>query len=230
MPALHTFWNFHGAPTELTMVAARSNHLMTALKPTDDELLRDLLGGDEEAFATLYRRRQGTIYRFSLQMSGSPALSEDVTQEVFMMLMRNGLNYDSTRGPLNAFLIGVARNLIRQRLGREQIYVSMEDEEQGPVANRLSALESPLEELTRGETIESIRKAVLSLPERYREVVVLCELQELSYSDAASILDCAIGTVRSRLHRGRAMLLEKLRPQKKSELATDSVAQARCFA
>lgn len=212
------------------MVAARFNCLMTALKPTDDELLRGMLDGDEDAFATLYRRRQGAIYRFSLQMSGSPTLSEDVTQEVFMLLMRDGLNYDPTRGSLSGFLIGVARNLIRQRLGREQIYVSMEDEEQGAVADRFYSLESPLEELSRGEAIESIRRAVLSLPARYREVVVLCELQELSYSDAAVILDCAIGTVRSRLHRARAMLLEKMRPQKKSELATDSVAQARCFA
>lgn len=203
---------------------------MTALKPTDDELLTGMLAGDEEAFAALYRRRQGGIYRFALQMSGSSALSEDVTQEVFMMLMRNGLNYDPTRGPLSAFLIGVARNLVRQRLGREQIYVSMDDDGEGSGVDRFYALESPLEELSRGETIESIRRAVLSLPARYREVVVLCELQELSYSDAATILDCAIGTVRSRLHRARAMLLEKMRPQKKSEPVTDSVEQARCFA
>jgi RNA polymerase sigma-70 factor (ECF subfamily) len=225
-----TFWNFRGSSAELSMVAARFNYLMTALKPTDNELLTGMLDGDEEAFAALYRRRQAGIYRFALQMSGSPALAEDVTQEVFMMLMRDGLNFDFTRGPLSAFLVGVARNLVRQRLGREQIYVSMEDDGEGDFADRLHALDSPLEDLSRGETIDSIRRAVLSLPARYREVVVLCELQELSYSDAASILDCAIGTVRSRLHRARAMLVEKLRPQKKSEPVADSVEQARCFA
>jgi RNA polymerase sigma-70 factor, ECF subfamily len=224
-----TFWNFRRRSAELTMVAARFDYLMTALKPTDDELLREMLAGDEEAFAALYRRRQGGIYRFALQMSGSPALSEDVTQEVFMMLMRDSLNYDPTRGSLSAFLIGVARNLVRQRLGREQIYVSMDDEAEGTV-DRFHALECPLENLSRGEAIESIRRAVLSLPARYREVVVLCELQELSYSDAAGVLDCAIGTVRSRLHRARAMLLEKMRPEKKSEAVTDSMEQARCFA
>ena len=203
---------------------------MTALKPTDNELLIALLGGDEEAFATLYRRRQGGIYRFALQMSGSPALSEDVTQEVFMILMRNELSYDSSRGPLNAFMIGVARNLIRQRLGREQIYVPMEDEEgEGTISERFYAADSPLEELTRGQAIESVRRAVLSLPARYREVVVLCELQELSYADAATVLNCAIGTVRSRLHRARAMLIDKMRLQV-TEPASDSVKQARCFA
>ena len=190
-----------------------------------------MLGGDEDALATLYRRRQGGIYRFALQMSGSPALSEDVTQEVFMILMRNGLHYDAARGSLNAFLFGVARNLVRQRLGREQFYVSMDDEtENGPVAEGFLTGDGPLDELSRGEAIESVRRAVLSLPARYREVIVLCELQELSYADAAGVLDCAIGTVRSRLHRARAMLIEKLRPERTEEPAMDSVKQARCFA
>src|SRR5882762_8840707 len=96
--------------------------------PEDGELLRSMLAGDEDALATLYRRRQGAIYRFALQMSGSPALSEDVTQEVFIILMRDGFSYDAARGSLSAFLFGVARNLVRQRLGREQFYVSMDDE------------------------------------------------------------------------------------------------------
>lgn len=194
-----------------------------------------MLGGDEEAFAMLYRRRQGGIYRFALQMSGSPALSEDVTQEVFMILMRDGIRYDPARGSLGSFLFGVARNLVRQRLGREQFYVSMDEETAGAtVADGFLADDSPLDDLSRGETIESVRRAVLSLPPRYREVIVLCELQELSYADAASVLDCAIGTVRSRLHRARAILIEKLRPEKTEEPAAeptaDGVKQARCFA
>ena len=205
--------------------------MMIALKPTDNELLSAMLGGDEEALATLYRRRQGGIYRFALQMSGSPALSEDVTQEVFMILMRDGMTYDPTRGALGAFLFGVARNLVRQRLGREQFYVSMNDEAgAGNVAEEIHADDSPLEDLSRGEAIESVRRAVLSLPPRYREVVVLCELQEMSYAEAANVLDCAIGTVRSRLHRARVMLVEKMRPQREQKTATEGVKQARCFA
>ena len=69
-------------------------------------------------------------------------------------------------------------------------------------------------DVTRKETIDSVRKAVLSLPEHYREVVVLCDLQEMDYAEAAAALGCAVGTVRSRLHRARAMLLEKLRPRR----------------
>jgi RNA polymerase sigma-70 factor (ECF subfamily) len=89
----------------------------------------------------------------------------------------------------------------------------------------------PLEDLTRAETIESVRKAVLSLPPKYREVVVLCELQDVSYGETAEILGCAIGTVRSRLHRARALLLAKLRPATNvEETGSATVKSARCFA
>ena len=199
-------------------------------KISDDDLVTAIGRGDEQAFVTLYRRRQAMVYRFSLQMSGSPALAEDVTQEVFMILMKSSLAYDSNRGPLTAFMIGVARNLIRQRLGREQIYVPIEDEAgEGSVNERAASDDNPLESLSRGEAIDTFRRAVLSLPPRYREVVVLCELQELSYADAASVLDCAVGTVRSRLHRARAMLTEKVRPKTINE-SSERAAEARCFA
>lgn len=189
-----------------------------------------MLVGNEEAFAMLYRRRQGAIYRFALQMSGSHALSEDVTQEVFMMLMRDDCSFDAERGSLNSFLFGVARNLVRQRLGREQFYAPMDEDATEITADPTLSGADPLQELARSETIESVRRAVLSLPARYREIVVLCELQELSYADAAVVLDCAIGTVRSRLHRGRAMLIEKLRPKEKELAVAGSVDQTRCFA
>ncbi len=205
--------------------------MMTVLKPTDNELLAAMLSGDEEAFAALYRRRQAGIYRFALQMSGSATLSEDVTQEVFMILMGGGGSYDETRGSLSSFLFGVARNLVRQRLGREQSYVSLSEEDgEGPIGDEFRTNDSPLDELSRGETIESVRRAVLSLPARYREVVVLCELQEMSYAEAASVLECAIGTVRSRLHRARAMLSTRMRPAQIENAVADSVKQARCFA
>ena len=68
-----------------------------------------------------------------------------------------------------------------------------------------------LDNLTRAETIASVRAAVRSLPPVYREVVVLCNIQEMNYEQAAAIIGCPVGTVRSRLHRARAMLINKLR-------------------
>jgi len=197
----------------------------------DSELLRSMLAGDEEALALLYRRRKAGIYRFVLQMTGSPAVAEDITQEVFMFLMREGHVFDPDRGSVYAFLLGVARNHVLRRLRGEQHFISMPDElAEGAVSEKPAAFEGPLDNLTRAETIEMVRKAVLSLPERYREVVVLCELEEMSYTEAAEVLGCAIGTVRSRLHRARVLLLERLRPVREENASPAAVESARCFA
>jgi RNA polymerase sigma-70 factor (ECF subfamily) len=121
----------------------------------------------------------------------------------------------------------VARNQTLRKLKRDRFYVPLEvnDDESN---HGLVSLSKPLDELSRHETIESVRRAVLSLPERYREVIVLCELEELSYAETAAVLNCAIGTVRSRLHRARLMLTNKLRSSGESEAA--EVKTARCFA
>jgi len=199
---------------------------------SDNDLLRLMLGGDEEALAQLYRRRQGSVYRFALQMSGSKPIAEDVTQEVFLFLMREGRVFDPARGALNAFLLGVARNYVLRRLRVEHLLSPLADDYDDDSAMFEAVNDScPLEDLSRAETIENVRRAVLSLPPKYREVVVLCELQEVSYVETAEILGCAIGTVRSRLHRARAMLLSKLRPAENVAAADSArVKSARCFA
>jgi len=171
------------------------------VESTDQDLLRRMLAGDEEAFTALYRRRQGAVYRFAMQMTGSVVIAEDVTQEVFLALIETGGRYDAARGALASFLFGIARNLVLRRIDRETV-AEIEEE---PVCE-----DDVLGELTRRETIEQVRRAVLSLPPVYREAVVLCDLQDLSYQDAAEALHCPVGTVRSRLNRGRAMLAQKL--------------------
>jgi len=199
---------------------------------SDNDLLCLMLSGDEEALAQLYRRRQGGVYRFALQMSGSKSIAEDVTQEVFLFLMREGKVFDPARGSVGAFLLGVARNYVLRRLRVEHLLSPLADEhEEDQGVFQASADLCPLEDLTRAETIENVRKAVLSLPAKYREVVVLCELQDMSYVETAEILGCAIGTVRSRLHRARALLLSKLRPAESvADAESASVKSARCFA
>ena len=199
---------------------------MKADTPTDNELVRLMRGGDRAAFAELYRRRQANVYRFALQMSGQPELADDVTQEVFMMLMRGDAEYDETRGTVKAFLLGIARNYVLRRLKLERYFVPADDQENVDAG----AFKGHLTEIARSETIESVRKAVLSLPEHYREVVVFCELQEMNYTETAQVLGCAVGTVRSRLHRARALLLEKLHPAHNEPAEAEIVKSARCFA
>lgn len=171
----------------------------------DAELLERALAGDEDAFTALYRARHAPVYRFALQMTGSVVIAEDVTQEVFIVLLEKGRRFDASRGTLASFLYGIARNLVRRRGERNGRFEAIDE------FPREFASDDVLGDLTRRESIEQVRRAVLSLPETYREVVVLCDLQDLSYEDAAAVVECPVGTVRSRLNRGRAMLAKKLK-------------------
>jgi RNA polymerase sigma-70 factor, ECF subfamily len=178
----------------------------------DDVLLRRSANGDEEAFTLLYRRHQGPIYRFALRMTGNTWAAEEIVQDVFMTLVREPKKYDAERGALGAFLYGVARNRImkhQERLPREVPLLNPEDDGfRGYPKAVESATPAHWAELR--ERREHVRAAVLELPADFREAVALCLLEEMSYEEAAQSLQCPIGTIRSRLHRGRALLLAKL--------------------
>jgi RNA polymerase sigma-70 factor (ECF subfamily) len=179
---------------------------------SDHQLLRDASRGDEKAFTTLYRRYQGGIYRFVLQMTGSTVFAEEITQEVFLTLAVAPHTFDARRGTLLSFLYGIARNLSLRAIHRQESHDCVTDKTaQEPV----SFEPSPLEDLVRSEEVEAVRRAVLALPSAYREAVVLCDLQEMSYADAAQVLGCPVGTVRSKLNRGRALLCERLSTAKR---------------
>ncbi len=201
-------------------------------KISDGELLSRLLNSDEEAFVCLYRRRQAAVYRFAFQMCGSASIAEDVTQDVFMTLMRDGAGYDVKRGTVAAYLYGIARNFVLRKLERESRFVPIAEEQDGDIAAAESFIgtQNPLFDLTRNETIEAVRAAILELPTHYREVVVLCELNELSYAEAAEVLNCAIGTVRSRLSRARAILADSLRHERGAPASPKRVSAERSFA
>ena len=201
---------------------------MTAgTRDADDDLLMRLRGGDEEAFIRLYRRRQGAIYRFALHMSGSAEAAEDVTQEVFLALLRDQCGFDPERGSLSAYLFGIARKLVLRYLERGRSDVPLETEGEETNWPELAMMQDPVADLTRREGIEALRRAVLALPRRYREVVVLCDLEEVDYADAAVLLGCPIGTVRSRLHRARALLLEKLNQDRNPRVPVNALKPAR---
>jgi RNA polymerase sigma-70 factor (ECF subfamily) len=155
-------------------------------------------------------------------MGGSTAAAEDIVQEVFLALLREQCGFDPERGTLSGYLFGIARKLVLRNLERGRSSVSLESETDEAGPRELAVVDDPLAGLTRHETIEALRRAVQALPRRYREVVVLCDLEELDYADAAVALGCPIGTVRSRMHRARALLLEKLHQDRKPKLAVDA--------
>jgi RNA polymerase sigma-70 factor (ECF subfamily) len=197
---------------------------------SDEELLRLMMAGDADAFESLYERHYGSVYRFALRMTGSAALAEDITQDVFVELMRDGHLFDAARGTVAGYLFGMTRHRILRRLQRERSFISIsndEGDETGFTEQHFAMDHDPLIELSRQEMIDTVRQAVLALPAHYREVVVLCNLHEMSYDEAANVIGCPVGTVRSRLNRARAMLLEKLRTLQTDPSQTFHIASAR---
>jgi len=185
------------------------SRIPTTDRVPDDELVRCTAAGDADAFGTLYRRKRPDVYRFVLHMTADPGVAEDVVQDAFMTVMRDAGRFDPARGAVTPWLCGIAKNHLRQRLARDRRLEPLAHDEEPTAATSAQEPET-LGGLIRAEQLEWLRRAVLSLPLRYREVVVLCDLEELSYQDAADSLSCAVGTVRSRLHRGRALLAAKL--------------------
>jgi RNA polymerase sigma-70 factor (ECF subfamily) len=207
-------WNFSGRGGESLSKADadRRNQLMLeSPSHSDGDLLRLLSEGDQKAFLEFYRRHQGVVFRFALHMSGKTEIAEEVTQDVFVVVMNSATRYDSERGSVAAYLYGIARNFVLRALERDRPYLTVLDDPASDYGNRVATDQDVFGDLARSERIETLRKAVLALPPAYREVVVLCDLHERDYLEAASALGCAVGTVRSRLHRARALLAEKMR-------------------
>ena len=185
---------------------------------SDADLMRRTAAGDRDAFAALYRRHNGTVYRFARLMTGCQAAAEDIVQEAFLALMRDAGRYDPQRASLPTYLYGVSRHQTRRWLSRARRFVTFTGED--AAATALAPAADVHGDMERQDEVGRLRRAILTLPSRYREAIVLCDLQDVSYADAAATLGCPVGTVRSRLHRARAMLGERMRV---AERAQDAV-------
>jgi len=198
---------------------------------SDAELLAAALAGDEGAFVMLYEKLKGGIFRYVFYMTNSATAAEEVTQEVFMALLKEGRNYREARGDVGAFVFGIARNLIRRLKRRERPYQALPDDDaiQRLAASLMTDSEGLQRKMIRNEAAEQVRAAVGSLPDHYAQVVMLCDLCEFSYAEAAARLDCAVGTVRSRLNRAHTLLARKLKPLRSTETGIRAAGTEGCL-
>ena len=196
----------------------------------DDTLLVEALaGGNAEAARELYQRHCQPILRFALAMTDSRAAAEDIVHDTFVELLQRPGNYDPERGSLRAFLYGIARHRIAKSWRATVIAPpapgpegeAHERHDSGEPVDLAAAAGTPQDQAERSQDIERLHAAISALPLAYREVIAWCDLEEVSYAAVADILDCPIGTVRSRLHRGRAMLAEAFRSLRPCEVACD---------
>ena len=174
--------------------------LTDAHAASDAALAARLACGDARALDPLYRRHKLPVYRFALLWSGQPAVAADVTQDVFLHLLTRGGDFDPERGPLLPWLLGIARNFVRRRAGYADAEL-VQDDAEPPAPER-----APEHALIAQREVEALRRAIAHLPPHYRDVLVLVELAERSYAEAALICGCELNTVRSRLSRAKGLL------------------------
>jgi RNA polymerase sigma-70 factor (ECF subfamily) len=195
----------------------------------DDQLVARIAHRDTAALSTLFHRRRADVYRVAMLMTGSVAAAEDVTQDVFVAVMHDASRFEPGRASVAAWLCGIARNHARRRMERDRRLLPL-PEPLEPLMPNAVVHADPLNELSNAQQIETLRRAILALPVRYREVVVLCDLQGLSYAEAAVAMECSIGTVRSRLHRGRALLSAKIHARESAAAGAAAKRISRCLA
>jgi RNA polymerase sigma-70 factor (ECF subfamily) len=187
------------------------------MPPQDPQAELDLLSrlkrGEEAAFVALYRRHRDAVYRFALLYCGSSAAAADVTQDTFIHLMSRHDQFDPARGSVGPWLCGIARNLARKLAGvREDATDPTDLADESTLDDARIEHDGPLDRILRNEAAEHLRRAIAAIPPHYRDVLILCDLGDHSYAEAAQACGIDIGTVRSRLFRARAHLAQRLAP------------------
>lgn len=159
---------------------------------------------ENDAFAAMFRAYDRRIYYTAYRFLGSREEAADITQEVFLRAWKNFESIDPAR-PVFPWLFRITKNLCINRANRKS------GSEAGLEFPELQAgSESVEREVTERESVTEIRAAVMALPEKFREIIILKHYDECSYDEMAEILDIPKGTVMSRLFNARKMLKNKL--------------------
>jgi RNA polymerase sigma-70 factor, ECF subfamily len=171
------------------------------------EFLRRLRAGEVRAFEELVTAHQHRVFGVALRMLGGAAEAEEVAQEAFLCAHRALAGFRG-EAKLSTWLYAIASRLCLNRLASGERRVASHGDE---ALTRLASREvSPAEEAERSELETALHRAIAELGEERRIVVVLRDLEGLSYEEIAAALELELGTVRSRLHRARMDLREKL--------------------
>ena len=184
---------------------------------SDAALMLRVKRGDRAAFTALVEKYKQPVVNFVCRSLRDEAESEDLAQNVFLQVYKSRARYERT-AKFSTWLFTIARNLCLNEIRRrsrhpaeslEETHAENEDQPQRQYEDKKVFL--PVENVLHGELARKIEEALADLPENQRTAILLCRQDELSYEEAAAALDCPVGTVRSRLHRARAILVEKLR-------------------
>jgi RNA polymerase sigma-70 factor, ECF subfamily len=199
--------------------------------PDDKTLAESIAAGDTAALEAVYTRESGRVYRYALAMSHNATLAADVMQEVFVQFATKPQGFDATRGPLQAYLVGIARHQVLAAWTQEGRAQSLDalNEEGEDKANKLwdeqASDEEPGQQLVARQTHDELMRAIAKLPAPFREALVLVELQELPYAEAAAIAGIELNTLRTRLHRAKAKLAKLLNANSNSSVEAETTGK-----
>ena len=166
--------------------------------------LRRLAEGDAQALAPLYQRESPAVYRYALALCGNAAWAADAVQEAFLQLMQRPQGFDPARGSLGAYLAGTVRHRLLAQWREPAADLSSEDDR--PVEGD----GSPETLLVRRQHADAVWDAIRALPWPFREALILVDLQDRPYAEAAQIAGVELNTLRTRLHRARQRLARSL--------------------
>ncbi len=186
------------------MEAAATNRAMTV--DADRDLVERHRRGEEAAFAELYGRYGAMVFNVALRLSGNPDEATDLTQETFLKIHRH-LGGFRGRSALRTWIYRVAINCCRSRYRRQQTWHSRFELGSGATLEQVAdRRRDPEQRAIARSTGEVVQAALEALPLVYREAVILREIEGLAYGEIAEVLGVRVGTVRSRIARGRERL------------------------
>ncbi len=180
---------------------------------TDEQLVRKAQQEDERAFGELVHRYESKVYSLALKMLRNPEDAEDVLQDTFLRAYR-GIKSFQGNSTFSTWIYRITANSALMRLRRKHLpTVSIDDadERETPI-NIADWAPGPVEQLLNQETQQAMNQAIESLPPEFRQVFVLRDIEELSNSEVAEILDLSVAAVKSRLHRARLKVRDRLAP------------------
>jgi len=182
-----------------------------ATAETDEQLVRKSQQGDERAFGELVDRYESKVYSLALKMLRNAEDAEDVLQDTFLRAYR-GIKAFQGHSTFSTWIYRITANSALMRLRKKQLpTVSIDDAEEREVPiNIADWAPSPVEQLLSQETQQAMNDAIESLPPEFRQVFVLRDIEELSNSEVADILDLSVAAVKSRLHRARLKVRNRL--------------------
>ncbi len=186
------------------------------MQPGDEELMQKIKKGDVEVFDILVRRWENRLFNVIYRITGDFETSRDIRQEVFLRVYQSAKGYRSD-GHFSTWLYRIAINCsineLRKRKRRQTIPLNMPESGEGQTVQSelLDDSPGPEEVIQQNELSEHIRDALRCLPDEQRVVIVLRHYEGLKFQQIASILNCPLGTVKSRMHHGLEQLRSKLK-------------------